>query len=92
MQMFGNFTPLPTSSTPNGFAALAVYDDPKNGGNGDGIIDARDAVWQHPDLLPVAADLDDPAGFIDGIIGGDTSGIDEAIARALENPEDDGDD
>jgi putative hydrolase len=55
-------------------------------------IDARDAVWQHPDLLPVAADLDDPAGFIDRIIGGDTSGIDEAIARALENPEDDGDD
>jgi putative hydrolase len=54
-------------------------------------IDARDAVWQHPDLLPVAADLDDPAGFIDQIIGGDTSGIDEAIARALENPEDDGD-
>jgi len=55
-------------------------------------IDARDAVWQHPDLLPAAADLDDPAGFIDRIIGGDTSGIDEAIARALENPEEDGDD
>src|SRR3984893_11336700 len=55
-------------------------------------IDARDAVWQHPDLLPAAADLDDPAGFIDRIVGGDTSGIDEAIARALETPEDDGDD
>jgi putative hydrolase len=55
-------------------------------------IDARDAVWQHPDLLPAAADLDDPAGFIDRIVGGDTSGIDEAIARALEHPEDDGDD
>ena len=36
--------------------------------------DARDAVWQHPDLLPSAEDLDDPAAFIDGIIGGDTSG------------------
>jgi len=24
---------------------LAVYDDPKNGGNGDGVIDARDAVF-----------------------------------------------
>lgn len=25
--------------------------------------DARDAVWLHPDLLPTAADLDDPLGF-----------------------------
>ena len=43
--------------------------------------DARDAIWQHPDLLPAADDLDDPAGFIDRIIGGDTSGLDEAIAQ-----------
>jgi putative hydrolase len=43
--------------------------------------DARDAVWQHPDLLPSPEDLDEPAGFIDRIIGGDTSGIDEAIAQ-----------
>ncbi|MCW0212709.1 MAG: zinc-dependent metalloprotease [Pseudonocardia sp.] len=27
-------------------------------------IDGRDAVWAHPDLLPVADDLDDPAGFV----------------------------
>lgn len=26
-------------------------------------IEARDAVWMHPDLLPTAADLDDPLGF-----------------------------
>jgi len=44
-QLFGNHTPQPTSSTPNGFSALGVYDDPANGGNGDGIIDARDAVF-----------------------------------------------
>jgi hypothetical protein len=43
-------------------------------------MDARDAVWQHPDLLPAADDLDDPAAFIDRIIGGDTSGIDKAIS------------
>ena len=49
-------------------------------------IDARDAVWQHPDLLPEATDLDDPAGFIDRIIGGDTSGIDEAIASIGDEP------
>ncbi len=42
--------------------------------------DARDGVWQHPDLLPGADDLDEPAGFIDRVVGGDTSGIDQAIA------------
>ncbi|MCV7409253.1 zinc-dependent metalloprotease [Mycobacterium florentinum] len=44
-------------------------------------MDARDGVWQHPDLLPGTEDLDEPAGFIDRVIGGDTSGIDEAIAQ-----------
>ncbi|WP_197513596.1 zinc-dependent metalloprotease [Mycobacterium sp. E2462] len=44
-------------------------------------VDARDAIWQHPDLLPDADDLDEPAAFIDRVVGGDTSGIDEAMAK-----------
>ena len=54
--------------------------------------DARDAVWQHPDLLPGAEDLDEPAAFIDRIVGGDTSGIDEAIAKLGQSAQDDEDD
>ena len=27
-------------------------------------IDGRDAIWQHPDLLPGAEDLDDPMAFV----------------------------
>jgi putative hydrolase len=31
---------------------------------------ARDAVWDHPDLLPTAEDLDDTAAFVDRRLGG----------------------
>ncbi len=29
-------------------------------------VGGRDAVWNHPDLIPTAADLDDPLGYVAG--------------------------
>jgi hypothetical protein len=44
-ELFGNYTWQPRSPERNGFLALAEYDKPPQGGNADGVIDKKDAVF-----------------------------------------------
>lgn len=44
-ELFGDYTPQPEASNKNGFLALAEFDRVAKGGNGDGVVDQRDAIF-----------------------------------------------
>jgi len=47
--------------------------------------EARDLPWTHPDLMPTAADLDDPLGYATGDTASDTDDdFDAALGRLLD--------
>jgi putative hydrolase len=55
--------------------------------------EARDGVWDHPDLLPDTVDLDDPAGYFARReqVSAEQSDVDKALAEIfgdVENPDD----
>lgn len=44
-ELFGDYTPQPETSNKNGFLALAEFDLTARGGNGDGVVDERDPIF-----------------------------------------------
>ncbi|MEU6343012.1 zinc-dependent metalloprotease [Streptomyces sp. NPDC046977] len=60
-------------------------------------VDGRDGLWAHPDMLPTAADLDDPDGFVhheqldfaelDKMLGEAARGKDAGNPGSAETPE-----
>jgi len=51
----------------------------------DGGTGARDAVWDHPDLMPTAEDLDDPTGYASrrADAADEAAEVDRALAEIL---------
>jgi len=50
LELFSHVSPQPEppeGEAPHGFRALAVFDDPLNGGNADGEISNQDAIFRH---------------------------------------------
>ncbi|HVS00028.1 MAG TPA: hypothetical protein VMW27_25605 [Thermoanaerobaculia bacterium] len=62
-EMFGDRTAQPTSPEPNGFLALAVFDQASAGGNVDGTIDVTDAIFP---LLAIWIDVNHDGRSQDG--------------------------
>ncbi|MCX5194511.1 zinc-dependent metalloprotease [Streptomyces sp. NBC_00249] len=52
-------------------------------------VDGRDGLWEHPDMLPTASDLDDPDGFVHREQL-DFSEIDKMLGEAARKRESDG--
>jgi hypothetical protein len=56
-------------------------------------MDGRDAIWDHPDLLPTAQDFEDPEGFASNTLdltaldlGGDSPGDGDSPPEHPEPP------
>ncbi|MEL4357593.1 MULTISPECIES: zinc-dependent metalloprotease [unclassified Luteococcus] len=49
-------------------------------------VGGRDAVWNHPDLVPTAADLDDPLGYVSGenTTPAEADDLDAELAKLLD--------
>ena len=41
-------------------------------------------MWQHPDTMPTAHDLDDPLGFVSGDSGSEHDDLDAELAKLLD--------
>jgi putative hydrolase len=54
-------------------------------------VEGRDALWAHPDLIPTADDLDDPAAFVARVDGTDPIAELEKLANEAPPEEQPGD-